>query len=419
MPAVGDRGSSNFNAVRVRSDVRNSCRSKVCPSVGNSRVETPHSGERGYVSLIAVRGIVGAILLGTCIGCGGNSAPEPVTGGSAVTSPASGSATTQSGTSDTSTVAAAATQNKSTHARDEVWVDEKGQKWFGNVPMDAFFDEPYTIASDQTSLAPLPDVIRGADPVPIPVPNPVSDPIPPTAVADVGGDDSWGSLISATALDEEVKSIRNFMNENLPAVGTFNSSMLMLPPKAAALAALAEVAAKHPDAVSWKDDAVYIRDLAKKMNSSTLERGAKDQKRLLGLFESVSDILNRSRPAGLEEPPATDSFAEAAEMRLLMMRMDEAEKRMRTEAGTEGAMSSRKDMISHEASMMAVMAKIVTLPGYGYEDDAEFKGYAGEIVQAAQSIKVSAESNDFATYEGALSKISTTCQKCHSKYKND
>ncbi|MFN5798600.1 MAG: hypothetical protein ACK5AN_13820, partial [Planctomyces sp.] len=27
--------------------------------------------------------------------------------------------------------------------RNEVWTDEKGQKWFGNVPMDAFFDQPY------------------------------------------------------------------------------------------------------------------------------------------------------------------------------------------------------------------------------------------------------------------------------------
>ena len=311
------------------------------------------------------------------------------------------------------------TQNKSTHARDEVWVDEKGQKWFGNVPLDAFFDEPYTIASDQTSLAPVTEVVTRPDAEPVTAQNAASDPIPPTALADAVGDDSWGSLISATALDEEVKSIRNFMNENLPTVGTFNSSMLMLPPKAAALAALAEVAAKHPDAVSWKEDAAYIRDLAKKMNSSTLERGAKDQKRLLGLFESVSDILNRSRPAGLEDPPATDSFAEAAEMRLLMMRMEEAEKRMRTEAGTESLMSSKKAMIDQEASMMAVMAKIVTLPGYGYEDDADFKAFANEIVRSAQSIRDSAESNDFATYEGALSKISTTCQNCHSKYKND
>ena len=381
MPAVDDGRISGFNAMRMRT--------------------------------------IGVILLATCFGCGGNSASAPADAESTGAVPASESTKNRPAAMDASTNADATSHDKTRHARDEVWVDDKGQKWFGNVPMDAFFDEPYTVASDQTSLAAGPDLMPVPLPNSVPVPDSIPNPNPPTPVADSGGDDSWGSLISAAALDEEVKSIRNFMNENLSTVGAFNSSMLMLPPKAAALAAMAELATKHPESVSWKDDAAYIRDLAKKMNAGTLERGAKDQKRMLNLFESVSDILNRSRPAGLEEPPATDSFAEAAEMRLLMMRMDEAEKRMRTEAGTEGAMSSRKDMIGHEASMMAVMAKIVTLPGYGYEDDAEFKGYANGIVQAAQSIKIAAESNDFATYEGALSKISTTCQNCHTKYKND
>ena len=92
------------------------------------------------------------------------------------------------------------------------------------------------------------------------------------------------------------------MNENLQSVGNYNSSMLMIPPKAAAMAVLANVALDHPDDVSWKDDAIYVRDLAKQMNSGPLQRGAKDQRRLLGLFESVSDTLNLSRPAGLPDP---------------------------------------------------------------------------------------------------------------------
>lgn len=318
------------------------------------------------------------------------------------------------------------------HARDEVWVDADGQKYLGKVPFDAFFDEPYAVASNQSSLSGSePAVVANgnggessaatSEPVTMPDETPAADPAGATdpVASTAGSGDDWGSLISAEALDEEVKSIRNFMNENLQSVGAYNSAMLMLPPKAASLAALAEVASKHPEAVSWKDDAAYIRDLGKQMNASALQRGAKDQKRLLELYEAVSDTLNRSRPASLAEPPAGDSFAESAEMRLVMMRMEEAEKRMRTEAGSEAALSSKKTMVAHEASLMAVMAKVVTQPGYGYEDDPEFTGYGAAIVEAAQSIKLSAESGDFAGYEAGLSKISTTCQNCHSKYKND
>ena len=363
--------------------------------------------------------------------CSKTVTPDASTGAAAT--PASG--VSEPGQSQPETSVAAATE----HARDEVWIDGDGQKWLGKVPFDAFFDEPYSVASNQTPLngtapnvAPVDNgnavVANGGNPtatipeVKMPdAPSSETDPATPVAATDpdnAAGDD-WGNLITAEALDEEVKSIRNFMNENLQSVGSYNSAMLALPPKAAAIAALAEVASKHPQTVSWKDDAAWIRDLAKQMNASDMQRGAKDQKRLLGLYEAMSDTLNRSKPAGLTDPPASDSFAESAEMRLVMMRMEEAEKKMRTEAGTESLLTSKKTMVAHEASLMAVMAKVVSQPGYGYEDDPEFTGYSKSIIDAAQSIKLSAESGDFAGYEAGLSKIATTCQNCHSKYKND
>lgn len=357
-------------------------------------------------------------------GCGQNNAAN-APAGATVNAPAETSAVTPG--VDSPSV------SKTSHGRDEVWVDEKGQKWFGKVPMDAFLDEPYEVASNQTPIGGAPATVIAANTNTTGTPDgvattnaaepPMSEDSPATAETLEGatgeGDDTWTSLISLVALEEEVKSIRNFMNENVKSVGTFNSSMLMIPPKAAALGALAGVAMEYPEAVSWKDDAKYIRNLAKKMNSDTLQRGAKDQKRIMGLFENIEDTLNRSKPAGLEEPPESDSFAEVSEMRLLMMRMGDAEKKMKTEAGTEGAMGAKKDMVAHEASMLAVMAKIVALPGYGYEDDAKFTDYAKTVIQAAQDARSAAQAGDFATYESALTKISTTCSNCHSDYKND
>lgn len=375
-------------------------------------------------------------------GCGGTGTPPVAapTNTNAAESPIAESAIRESPTESqvvpsSSAVSASSSTSRTTHRRDEVWVDDKGQKWFGNVPMDAFFDEPYTVASDATPIGGAPSTLVAANTgEPGSTPDPaangdvpaVADPEmtkdpekPEPGTAAPADGDSWGALVSKAVLEEEVKSIRNFMNENLQSVGTFNSSMLMIPPKAAALGALAGVVMEYPESISWKDDAKYIRNLAKKMNESTLQRGAKDQKRLLELFEGLRDTLDRSKPAGLEEPPETDSFADVSEMRLLMMRMEEAEKRMKTEAGTEGAMGSKKEMIAHEASMMAIMARIVTLPGYGYEDDAQFKEWGNDVVAAAGNIRAAAESSDFASYESALTKVATTCQNCHSKYKND
>ncbi len=390
--------------------------------------ERPHDLSRRTLRNQA--GLALTFLLAICNGCGGSAAPASAdnTAASGTASPAApldsaadrtaNQAVSGGNVGNTNTV-------KTKHGRGEVWVDEKGQKWFGDVPMDAFFDQPYTVASNSaaiggnaapTDVAAAAPATGDASPEMVEIPTTTAGTDTPATAA---SGDSWAALISDTELDNEVKVIRNYLNENLQSVSNYNSAMLMIPPKAATLGALAGVAMEHPNAVSWKDDAKYVRDLAKQMNADTLRSGPKDQKRLLGLYESVSDTLNRSRPAGLNEPPESDGFSEVSEMRLLMHRMEEAEKRMKTEAGTDSALATRKEMVAHEAAMMATLVKIVTLPGYGYEDDDKFKAYALDVVKSALAIKAAAESNDFAAYELSLTKVSTTCSNCHSEYKNN
>lgn len=362
-------------------------------------------------------------------GCGGSSAPPADPG-----SDQSASAANPEDASEATAEATAPAEPRRPHARDEVWVDNSGQKWFGKVPLDAFFDKPYEVASNQTPLGGTGEAAVASTDIPAapsaepemaatdkPEPAAGETPEKPTASDSTGAAaaDGWESLMPLATLDEEVKNIRSFLQENVSSVGSYNSSMMMIPPKVATLAALAEIARTSSESISWKDDAAYVRDLARKMNESPLQRGAKDQKRLQELFESVVDILNRSKPSGLEDPPAEDSFAEVADMRSLMKRMEEAEKILKTEVASEDALGSKKTLVAHEAAILGTLARVVIQKGYGYEDDTEFTGYGKTITEAAQSLKLASDSGDYSGFEASMSKVATTCQNCHSKYKND
>lgn len=310
----------------------------------------------------------------------------------------------------------------------ERWTDENGVQYLGNVPLDVFFDQPLQVASNTTALGGMPSANMpvvdtggfsqptadmGADTASVAAAN---DPAPDVATAET---DNWAEMLPAKNLLDEVNQTRNFLKSALQSVGTYNNAMLSIPGKAASLAVLAEVAANHPEDISWKEDAAYIRNLAKKMTESDLQRGKKDQSRLQLLFENIADTLNRSRPAGLEEPSADDSYSDVAEMRLLMMRMAESERRMKNEAGSESTFTSKKEMVQHEAMIMASLTKIIAKEEYGYGDDPEFVGYAQKVIEACDTIRDSADTGTFSTYDLALSKISTNCQECHSKYKNN
>ena len=68
--------------------------------------------------------------------------------------------------------------------------------------------------------------------------------------------------------------------------------------------------------------------------------------------------------------------------------------------------------------MIAATAKVITLPGYGYEDDDEFKGYANAMLKAAQAMMAAAKKGEFENFQKARSQISQACTQCHSSYRN-
>ncbi|MCA9050864.1 MAG: hypothetical protein KDA89_19135, partial [Planctomycetaceae bacterium] len=302
-------------------------------------------------------------------GCGGSAPTTPVaetSGGGASAPDGSGASVTETSdpTSVTSAQSPASGASNKPHRQNERWKDENGVEYLGNVPLDVFFDQPYAVASDLTPLngasgaATTSAAPGGTQPmIPSTISGDSSSATSAAATSTPAGDGAasgggWDTLIPMAEIDREITDIRNFLTEALQNVGAYNRSMLMIPPKAAAAGILAAIVTQHPEDISWKEDAAYIRNFAKKMNESTLQPGKKDQDRLKSLFENMADTLNRSRPAGVEEPPADDTFADVAEMRYVMMRMEDAEKKMKTEVASADAFTAKKQMVQHEAVMM-------------------------------------------------------------------
>ncbi len=345
----------------------------------------------------------------TLLGCGSKENPKTTTtntsgtGGTAV--PA---ASSNGGDSGTATVAKG--------GKWDVRTDADGRKWYGNVPYDVFFDDPLGVANDaEPVIGSAPPAATGGESTKTKPPTTAEKPETPDTVA---SSDDWAELISAEALDAEVKKIRNFLNPKLQSVGQYNSNLSMIPPQAASLSALAAVAAEHSGDISWKADALYIRDLAGKMNENPLQRGPKFQRALLALYEQISDTLNRSRPADLPEPDKESSLADHAEMSLVMKRMNQAYDEMKTNAGSEDSFRKSIEMVKQEASVMAALAKAITMEGYGYEDDEEFIAFAKSVMDGGRKVIEATALESFAEYDKALSSAYQACNQCHMDYKN-
>lgn len=298
-----------------------------------------------------------------------------------------------------------------TYGKWEVRTDAEGRKWFGDVPYDVFFDDPLGVANDQAAVAVVTQPDKGTQ---TPAPGEANKPNESEAAPAGGG---WSSVITAEELMTEVKTIRNFLNPKLQNTGQYNSNLAMIPHNAATLAVLAGIASQHKGDITWKPDALYIRDLAGLMNEEPLQRGAKFQRKLLGLFEQVSDTLNRSRPSDLPDPDPESSLADHAEMGLLMKRLEEAYNELKTNAGSEASFKKNPDKVRRHASIIAALCEAITKEGYGYEDDEEFIAFAKTVVKESRNMVDSIELEEFQAYDKSLSTAYQACNNCHLGYK--
>jgi hypothetical protein len=301
---------------------------------------------------------------------------------------------------------------------DEVWEDNEGRKYLGRVPYDVFFDHPLEVALEgqiaESRLTPTTTEVAAA----VPPDNTMPSADLAGSSADPQGGVDWALQLPVDVLESEVKSARNFLKEKLRSVASYNSAVTMIPVRAAMIAVLAGIAAEHTGDISWKDDALYVRDLARNMNESVLKRGPKDQRRLLRLFEDLADTLNRSRPAGLKEPSTEVTLSDAAGMGMIMLRIEESEQRLRTEV-TDGGFQSQSQMVKHEASLTAGLMHTIGQESYGYSGDPDFLAHAGRLIEAAQEMRDAAEAGEFAEFELSLTRASGACQSCHRDYRSN
>jgi hypothetical protein len=282
------------------------------------------------------------------------------------------------------------------------------------IPIDVFFPEPLAVAAETG------EIVATATPNrPGTKPETVETPEEPESAA-AGGAVVWNEVISPEMLKGEMKSIRLQLQRRLTTLASYNSSYLEIPIFATTMSLMAEVARRHPDDISWKENAKYIRVLGVTMVevcSSSGARGRKSYDKVNVAFLKICDVLDNNNPAELPEADEDSDFLSAADMGYLMQRLRRGMEWMQNNTGSEDAFKENAELAQREVSVFSVIAQAFTDESYGYGDDEEFTGHAFEMRDAASKMSKAAEGNDFGTFDTLRSKVVQKCSQCHMTFR--
>ena len=216
-------------------------------------------------------------------------------------------------------------------------------------------------------------------------------------------------------LDEESKLIRTRLTANLQRVATYNRSTDAISNDAVLLAALAGVAEKFEEPMRWKDRAPIVRTLAYEVYENTGGSGRTAFEKASKPFEKLIVALDGGQVDGVD--PEDEDYGDYADLANLMIRTKQAFDWLKgTVASAENLSKHREDAI-REASMLAMIGRMMKHDSYGYGDEKSYQKFAEEFVAAAVDAREAVEADDFTGFQEAIGRVQNQCGACHAEYK--
>ena len=289
-------------------------------------------------------------------------------------------------------------------------------KWIGTIPYDVFYDQPLVVASDATPVGGAP---TGVSPAPgdVAMVKPAEGPTtPPEAPAEAGSKTDWGKVMPLELAIEAVKVARSELNASLQGIPKFNMGLESIRMNSALIGMLAVIVAEHPEAANWKDKAKFIRDLCYKIQGTATEKGSGPHKATQELFEQITGILDGGKPPTMDSADSVP-YSETADRADMMKIIDKTMNDLKSNIGDAKRMKDQGGEVTRQLSVMHALGVMMGDLSYDQADNPEYQGYTKNFIDGAAAGVEAVKSDKFEDFQGALSKMNTSCSECHPKFR--
>jgi hypothetical protein len=240
----------------------------------------------------------------------------------------------------------------------------------------------------------------------------------PTAGSASGGA-HWSALVSAAAIEDEVKSsVQPVAAVVQTPTGFKGGGYKTAREEFSMLAVLFGVIGQYDGNIRFQKDAAILRSLF----------GRAGMNCKVGTDNSFEEAKHRSqdlaevvRGGTVEQRPAEAEFKwpDIVNRAPLMKRMEKS-LRDRLSPWTSNASEFNKNRgaIQNEAQLLAMICEVIKSEGYEYADDANYRKYVDTLQQQCLEIVEATKSQDPKRGQSAAALLNKTCDACHADFKS-
>jgi hypothetical protein len=238
----------------------------------------------------------------------------------------------------------------------------------------------------------------------------------PTEAKAVG---KWKGLIDAESIEDEIKSQQMALRETIKSATKFKSGDYQgARVHFTELAALFAIDAQYDEPMRWKREAPALRDRMAKAGFNCKVGTDASFKDATIRAEELENLVRGGSP----QLPATAtefSWPKIADRPPLMKRLEQSHQQGLVPWTANAAEFARNlDKLSHEAQIVAALARVIQQDGYEFADDESYLQLARGLEAQATKVREAATEKNYEQARQAVGEISKACSKCHEGYRS-
>lgn len=244
-------------------------------------------------------------------------------------------------------------------------------------------------------------------------------PTTPKPTTPTTGGAHWSALVSAAAIEDEVKSrVQPVAAAVQTPTGFKGGGYRAAREEFSMLAVLFGVIGQYDGNIRFQKDAAILRSLF----------GRAGMNCKVGTDNSFEEAKHRSqdlaevvRGGAVEQRPAETEFKwnEVVNRAPLMKRMEKSlRERLGPWTSNAAEFTKNRGAILNEAQLLAMLCEVIKSEGYEYADDANYRKYVDDLQQQCLEIIEATKSQDAKRGQSAAALLNKTCDACHADFRS-
>ncbi|MBL8826343.1 MAG: cytochrome c [Planctomycetaceae bacterium] len=244
----------------------------------------------------------------------------------------------------------------------------------------------------------------------------VAVPMGPGGAPSGGG--IWTALISGESIESEIKFQQSILSESAKTINGFKSggnvkardSLLMM-------ASLFAIMNKYEGEVKWKKDSEGMQQACTQAGNNCKTSSDNAYKEVTKVVDMLKALM-QGQVSDLPKLDPESTWGQHITINPLMKRLELAEKdHLGPWTSDAGALSKNKDAVIREGEALAFIGQFINDPSFDLVENADYKGWANDLVKAGKDLAQAAKDGDHAKALAASAAIKKTCADCHGAYR--